>query len=264
MTGSHNLANMGVSTGLGKARHNPADVESFEKFRTSLLSKYDRLSKEREREAALRNVRSWVEGLPPRWKDANLNTIEVESVTVEKVCESISRGVRSFYIVGNAGAGKTFLAYAILRRLIGIGEVSPSRILVISEPDILRYVRAGFDGQKEIEKILSRQYDVILFDDAGSKKTYNDSYDTPILGLFFSRIYNNNTSVIVTSSLPVERYGSMLGEQTEARLENMFLDNRASCVVGIGDVRMESFAHVKQQDYEKGFVLTERENVREK
>lgn len=259
----HDLARMGISDEVSAAKHNPTDVKSFERFRASLSALYDGTESESSREVARKNLHLWVDKLPRRWKKANLKTIDKDvhiSPSLEDLGEMVSRGVSSYWITGSSGAGKTYLAYAIIRRMIGMGRVSPSKVLIMPESDLLRYSRAGFDGQKEIDKILARRYDIILFDDAGTKDTYHDSFDKPVLGAFFGKAYGDSIPIIATSPIPVEEYGIMLDDYICSRLEGIFLDDDNSAVIGIGDSSVKDFSEPSQLEFEQRFgFLNKRE-----
>lgn len=198
--------------------HNETDYSSFKEFQSSIDKKFAKVEIAKSKKDRIANLQKWDDNLSQRWSGASLK--KIKTTASEKVLDIISKdGFGSFFINGAPGSGKTYLAYAILRRYVGAGWVSPSQVKIISEETILGYARNGFEGSGKFEEIFKNKYKVFLLDNVGVKKEYYEKE-----GLFLEKIidhiYSNSLVVIFTGTIKPSRWAGALGS-SESKFSNI-------------------------------------------
>lgn len=209
---------------LSFIKHNEIDFDSFRKFQEELDSRYEALNENREHELRKKNLMKWLKSVPRRWVKASLANHSNKDA-VEATKKLLKSGKRSFYIAGNHGSGKTYLAYAILRLYVQKGKLKPSEIKVLTENELLSLANGGFETRQAIEKIFDNKYKAYLFDSAGIKDEYSQKNEMPVITRFIEEVYNRSAILIVTSHLSFELFCDGITSSSVAKMENMVGDS---------------------------------------
>lgn len=205
-----------------KPKNNPTDYERFFELQSDIDKKMEKVNKERIISERKRNLAKWENSLPARWRDATLNKINSTSsnLVIQKI-KQYRNG--SYYFKGEPGSGKTYLAYATLRRLIGSGITTPSRIKIVGEDTILGYSKEGFRGRDAYNKLFDPIYNVYLFDNIGNQEVY-DEKEIALLEQLIDHVYSNSLMAIFTSTIPAARFAKILSGSTSSKLSFLIED----------------------------------------
>ena len=203
--------------------HNPTDYQSFHTFNESLNKLYEVVEKEKTILERAKNLQLWDENLPPRWRGASLSKME-NPASKEALSIIKTKGKGSFFVIGPPGAGKTYLAYAILRKYIGLGWVTPTRIKVISEDIILNYAGGGFEGKAKFDKLFDKNNTVYLIDNVGMKQQYDSRREIPMLEQLLEHIYSNSLMVIFTSAHSSSSFANKMTTSGGSKLKHLIAD----------------------------------------
>jgi DNA replication protein DnaC len=223
--------------------HNQTDYDSFKDFQSSINSKFAKIEKEKSRRERIKNLKTWDENLVTRWKGASLG--KIENTAAQQILEIIGKdGFESFYIHGDAGTGKTYISYGILRKFIGSGYVSPSQIKIISEETIMGYALTGFEGRARFDELFDSKYKVYLFDNVGSKEEYNKRREVPFWEQLMEHIYSNSLVAIFTSNEEPKSFAGILNESGESKFSHIIAD-RVIEVVGTRTPKLPEVAEKK-------------------
>lgn len=207
-----------VDSGLVKPKNNPTDFDSFKKFQNEIEERYSRVEKERIIRERQSNLEQWDNSLPPRWKGASL--AKMNNPAAEKALNIIKNdGNGGFFITGNAGSGKTFLSYAIIRKYIGKGWTTFSQVKIVSEESLLGLGYMGFEGRSRFEKMFDRRYNTYFFDNVGEKETYDNKREIPLWERFIDHIYSNSLNAIFTSNYDIDSFANVLSDSGRAKFE---------------------------------------------
>lgn len=208
---------------------NPTDYERFFQLQKNIDKNMEEINKERIIQERKRNLYKWSQSLPSRWRKASLKSIDsLASNLVEEKIKEHPNG--SFYFKGGAGVGKTYLAYAVLRRYIGMGKTTPSRIKIVSEETLLGYAKEGFRGRDQFNKLFDNIYDVYVFDNIGSKEFY-DEKEISFWEQLIDHVYTNSLTAIFISTLPASRFSKILSASNRSKL-SFLIENRIITVDG--------------------------------
>ena len=203
-------------------KNNPTDYERYFDLQKGIEERMDKVNRERVITERKRNLQKWRKSLPIRWRDASLSTINNNaSNLVKEKLKKYPNG--SYYFKGAPGSGKTYLAYATLRRLIGSGKTTPSRIKIISEGTILGYSKEGFRGRDQFKEIFNSLYNVYLFDNIGNQEFY-DEKEISFWEQVIDHVYANSLTAIFTSTIPAARFSKILSESTRSKLSYLIED----------------------------------------
>lgn len=195
------VKNQIVSSFTDKSLSNERD--SFNDFRDKLLNKYEEKKPEYNRAQAQLRTEKWRASIPVRFHNATLKNFRSSEPTKEKIIEALrgSNDSMGLYIKGPAGSGKTFLAYAIADALVKKGWVRPSRVLYITEDTIRRFTVEGFQGENKFTDIISKDYDLVIFDKVGNIAALSNKELTNIEE-FINFLYMKVKRVVITSKYP--------------------------------------------------------------
>lgn len=203
-------------------KHNKTNYADFIEYQNSINEKFEKVEKENKRLQRKMKLMKWDDSLPERWRGASLSKIENEAA-IKALDIITAHKDTNFYITGDAGSGKTYLAYAILRRYIGFGFISPSQIKVISEEELTSYANGGFIGRDRFEEILKSQYQVYVIDNVASKETYSTK-ETSLWEQLLDHIHKNSLTIIFTSNESRSSFASILSNSTALKFKELTED----------------------------------------
>jgi len=134
-------------------------------------------------------------------------------------CFVLGAGPLALVLAGNCGCGKTHLASAVFRYLLAGGRM-------MSEPDMVAHIQAGYSGQGESEmQVLDRLSvaELLVIDDVGTAHVRGESrtwIETIYWRLLDGRARRNRRAML-TTNLDIERLGARLGTRAMSRLMGM-------------------------------------------
>lgn len=214
--------NATASDELKFVNHNPTDFNAFREFQKNLDSKYENYEHEKTRKEILNNLKKWEAMLPPRWSSAILSQVRPPADEAATEIKEIfkNRGNTSLFLKGESGVGKTYLAYAAVRRCIGKNWVGPSQVKIISEEALLGFAAAGFDGQARFNELLKPQYTLYLIDGIGSRNTYSVK-ELQLWEQLIDHIYSKSLTVFFTSTNAASVFSGALSDTAESKLDHL-------------------------------------------
>ena len=231
-----------VSNGQYKhKKHNETDFERFRKFQNEIDERYSELERQRIKKERVNSLRKWDESLPERWRGASLGNIENPAAhEAVEIINNLGRG--SFFMTGDAGSGKTYISYAIIRKYIGKGWTSLSQVKILSEESMLNLAYTGFEGKSKFEKLFDNRYNVYLFDNVGEREEYNVVKEIPLWERMIDHIYNNSLSAIFTSlTTPIE-FSELMSDSAQAKLSHLV----SGRIIQVEGNRTPSLEHKKR------------------
>lgn len=212
-----------ITENFNFVKHNDTDYESFKDFSKEMDERFASIEARREKAERIAALDKWDRELPERWRDAKLNLIK--KPVVEKILEALKREPRgSFFLTGPSGAGKTYVGYALVRRLIGRGIATPSQVKMISESVLLNWASRGFRGADMLEQLLNERYKLYIFDGIG---TLTDAEAEKVAALWeqiLDHIYTRDLIAIFTSSDALDRFAESLSPSGEVKLRTLIRD----------------------------------------
>jgi DNA replication protein DnaC len=165
-------------------------------------------------------------GVPPRYLPARIDACpDLPPQLVEHAHQFAEKPDGFFLLHGPPGAGKTWLAVAMLRAVIGTGVYHPvSRLFggrplecgFIAEGDLLAGRRASFDGQRRDETKWTASVGLLVLDDFASSRL-TDWSAGELAGLV-GRRYDNVLPTILTSNLDLNAIAAAVDPRTSSRL----------------------------------------------
>lgn len=226
-----------VTENFNFVKHNDTDYESFKDFSEEINGRFASIEARREKSERIAALEKWDRELPDRWRDARFSSIQ--KPVVKKILAAFQANPRgSFFLTGESGAGKTFVAYALVRRLIGKGVATPSQIKMISEGVLLNWAGRGFQGANSLDQLLEDRYKVYVFDGIG---TLSDAEANKVAALWeqiLDHIYSKDLIAIFTSSDSLDRFSETFSPSGETKLRTLIKD-RALVVEPDGSVAVK-------------------------
>ena len=211
-----------TSDDLRFIKHNPTDFGAFRKFQEELDERFSKTEEAREKRERKANLLKWGEMVGARWASATLKTIE--NAAIKDVVQLIKEHRKtSFWIHGESGSGKSYLAYGIIRAYIGFGWCTPSQVERLSEEVLLGMAGTGFEGMGRFNKILSAKNKIYLIDGVGSKHSYTDK-EKQLWEQLIDHIYTNSLTAVFTSNKTSEDFGCHLSDSGSSKLEHLVGD----------------------------------------
>lgn len=197
--------------------HNETDYDAFKEFQKNIDEKYSEIERKRLVAERKHSLEVWDNKTPERWRGASLS--KIANPAAAEVLDLIKEhGYGSFFLSGDAGSGKTYIGYAIIRKLIGAGIGSFSNTLITSEDSIVNLAYTGFDGRNKFEKLLDSKNTIYLFDNVGSRDKYNLDKEGLLWEQLIDHIYSNSLYAIFTGPYSLKEFSEILTESGKAKL----------------------------------------------
>jgi DNA replication protein DnaC len=237
-----NFSDIVVSEDLDSVKHNPTNYSSFSKFQEGLDRRFAQSENNKAKKEIQANLQKWDQMQPARWSGAKLTQIEGERSknAAQEILSIITKsGKVSLYIQGDSGSGKTYIAYATLRRYIGHGWVSPSQIKIISEEFLVGLAESGFEGRARFEELFDSKITTYLFDGVFSRSPRPPVKVDHFWEQLIDHIYNKSLTVLFTSNAPL-REVVFLSDSGASKFNNL-IENR--------EIKIQSSEHTSQ-DYD--------------
>jgi len=217
-----------VTENFNFVNHNKVNYDSYRDFADVINSRFEVLEAKREKSERAAALEKWDNHLPERWRAARMNRIN--KPVVKKIIESLNHNARgSFFLSGGSGTGKTFVAYALVRRFIGRGTVTPSQVKFVSERVMLGWKNQGFKGADFFNELFQKRYQLYVFDGIGTLEDAEMERLATFWEQLLDHIYNNDLIAIFTSSdtdgsspeEALDRFCSNLSPSSEAKLRTL-------------------------------------------
>ena len=151
--------------------------------------------------------------VPARYCNANFQDEE----TYEKVKKLLEED-RGCYFFGGAGTGKTYLLYAIYKRLRTVNI----RARVWNVPDELANLRLNYGEQGQGERGIDdeiRESAILLVDDFGAEKA--TEWNTEIMYRMINFRYENMLPTFFASNLSLQALAERSGDRLASRIAEM-------------------------------------------
>lgn len=217
-----------VTENFNFVNHNKVNYDSYRNFADVINSRFEVLEAKREKSERSAALEKWDNHLPDRWRDAKMNRIN--KPVVKKILDALKKNPRgSFFLSGGSGTGKTFVAYALVRRLIGRGTVTPSQVKFVSERVMLGWKNQGFKGAEFFNELFQKRYQLYVFDGIGTLEDMEMEKLATFWEQLLDHIYNNDLIAIFTSSdtdesspsEALDRFCSNLSPSSEAKVRTL-------------------------------------------
>lgn len=167
--------------------------------------------------------------IPRRFANKTLTNFETRDKSRKNLVENAGHFIKGFtfkeefpkglLMTGPVGCGKSHLAVAILREVIGKGYTG----LYYNSPDLLRDIRATFDNSSEIseDEVLDTvtNVDLLVLDDLGAENVSGFVLDR--FYLIVNKRYEGCKPMIVTTNLDDETLRARMGDRIVSRLGEM-------------------------------------------
>lgn len=217
-----------VTENFNFVNHNEVDYDSYRDFADVINSRFEVLEANRKKNERAAALEKWDNHLPDRWRNARMNRIS--KPVVKKIIDALEKNSRgSFFLSGGSGTGKTYVAYALVRRLIGRGTVTPSQVKFVSERVMLGWKNQGFKGADMFNELFQKRYQLYVFDGIGTLEEMEMEKLATFWEQLLDHIYNNDLIAIFTSSdtdesSPAEaldRFCANLSPSSEAKVRTL-------------------------------------------
>lgn len=213
----------GITPDFNFVKHNETDFTSFREFSKEIDHLYTSIEIKRAKEERIASLAKWDQSLPDRWKDAKFSLIK--KPVVKKIIDALETApAGSFFLTGGSGVGKTFVAYALLRRFIGHGIVAPAQIKMVSEKELLGFASRGFKGADAFEEVFDRRHKLYLFDGIGGLSDHEAEKVSGLWEQIIDHVFTKDLIAVFTSSDDLDRFVETLSHSSETKIRTLIGD----------------------------------------
>lgn len=214
--------NSALPAKLKSINHNTTDHARYRREQEEMEKNFQLRTPERIKAERVSNLRLWDSKVPARWRGASVSKLS-ESAR-DRIMEIASGTQHSLYLAGPEGSGKTYAAYAYIRRLVGRGKALPSHVKVYAESELVEHAHSGFAGRDALQAIMDeKNASIIVLDGIGFVDDYTDRGAIAIERLI-TKAYTENSTLIATGSVSPADWVKRLSESTEGKLRELFGD----------------------------------------
>lgn len=233
-------------------KHNDTDFDSFKSFQERLNARFERHEQEKKKRERKANLARWAELLPPRWASASLPEIEAPNKEAAEliVAECGKSESPSFWLAGPSDSGKTYMAYATIRRFIGMGWTSPGHVKILSEEALMGFAAGGFEGQNRFNELLKPHYTTYLIDGVGKRPTLTQK-EQQLWEQLIDHIYSKSLTLIITSDKESDSFTALLSDSAETKL-NHLVDGKIIKLKKRGSTASHKAKNGKEPEKESG------------
>lgn len=150
---------------------------------------------------------------PLRFANSNFADLPKE---IRSKIESIRETRRGLYLWGPVGTGKTYAAYAIMKKLGDMGI----RARFHTAPELMDLIREDFEKKDSynLERLLENR-GVLIIDDLGTEKP--SEWVSETIHKIIDKRYREVLPTIITSNLSLDGLVDRLGDRIPSRLSEM-------------------------------------------
>ena len=136
-----------------QVRHNEVNHSNFQAFQARFENNHKNIESKLRQNVIRENLSSFADVVPPRFAHVSLPELARTSgrEEIQWVLERLKNPSQpvSFYLGVTSGYDNVMAAYAIMRRYVGLGFLSPKQMVHIEENDIITLAKAGFHGAQD-------------------------------------------------------------------------------------------------------------------
>lgn len=163
-------------------------------------------------------------GVPYRWRGASFDECpDLPKTIVEAAKAWAQRPTGMVLYTGQAGAGKTWLAVAVLREVLALPVLDPKFVKYISEAAYLEGLRASFNAgdamptpERKLPRDDIRRIPLLLYDDLGSTRL--TAWGAGSVAELIATRHAADLATIVTSNLDLGEIAAAVDGRTASRL----------------------------------------------
>lgn len=207
-----------------QVRHNEVNHTKFQAFQARFENNHKNIENKLRQNTIRENLRLFPELVPPRFARASLPELARTSGSqeIQWVLERLKNPTSpvSFYLGATGGYDNAMAAYAILRRYVGLGFLSPKQMVHIEENDIITLAKAGFHGAHDLKNLITKHTRAVIFSASSLVPSYSTQEDN-YLSAIIDTIYKRNMALIVTSPLPFDEWVGKFSITTENHIKSI-------------------------------------------
>lgn len=212
-------------------KEKPLDHKKYLEYQKELKDRFQDYEKEEKKRALAANLLLWDSETPYRLKGSRLSKFSEDIQEKAGNYLKNSRSVAGVYIQGKevSGLSNSSLGYSILRKLVGAGRISPSKVLKISETEIVSYAKNGFQGQNDYRnRVLQKDFDAIIVEGIGNNVPYSVQVENAFNDLIH-KIYYESILAVFCGSGTFESWTELLTEASDLTVREVVGSNLISC-----------------------------------
>lgn len=204
--------------GASSAHHNRTDYSAFRAAQQRDRERSKIRYEQRMKTAIRENLEAWRESVGHRWKDADLR--DINTAQSDRILRTLDtrKQMCSFFFYGKTGIGKTYHAYALAKEFIRRGFISPAQVMFLRESTMLTYLKTGFEGDKNLNRVMSDRYKFYFFDDVGRGGNATQDQRNALWDTVMDNMYSRDVNFVMTSNFTISGLRDNFSEATIDRL----------------------------------------------
>ena len=211
-----------------QVRHNEVNHSNFQAFQARFENNHKNIESKLRQNVIRENLSSFADVVPPRFAHVSLPELSRTSgrEEIQWVLERLKNPSQpvSFYLGVTSGYDNVMAAYAIMRRYVGLGFLSPKQMVHIEENDIITLAKAGFHGAQDLQKLITKHTRAVIFSTSTLVPSYSTQEDN-YLSKIIDTIYKRNMVLLITSPLPFNKWVGKFSLTTENQIKNIIHPN---------------------------------------